>query len=52
MANLSDGDIRDFRLPGAAGGYSAELTGAGAASPSGAVTLPALSASVYVPDGR
>jgi glycosidase len=52
MANLSGSDIRDFRLPQAAGGYSAELTGAGAASPSGAVTLPALSALVFVPDVR
>jgi glycosidase len=51
MANLSGSDIRDFRLPDTAGGYSAELTGAGAASPSGTVTLPALSALVYLPDG-
>ena len=52
MANLSGSDVRGFRLPGATGGYAAELTGTGAASPSGAVTLPALGAAVYVPDGR
>jgi len=52
MANLSASEIRGFRLPGATGGYSAELTGAGAASPSGAVTLAPLGAYVFVQDDR
>ena len=52
MANLSGSDIRGFRLPGSTGGYSAELTGTGSASPSGEVTLPALTALVFVPEGR
>ncbi len=51
LANLSTAEIRGFRLPGQAGGYPAELTGAGAASRSGEVTLPALAARVYVQDG-
>jgi glycosidase len=47
IANLSPAAIRDFRLPGAAGGFAAELTGSGVASTTGAVTLAPLTAYVF-----
>jgi glycosidase len=47
IANLSPAAIPDFRLPGAAGGFTAELTGSGAASTTGTVTLAPLTAYVF-----
>jgi glycosidase len=51
IANLSNSEIRDYRLPGASAGFGAELIGGTGANASGVVTLAPLAAYVFAQAG-